>query len=82
MSADRKATSNSTAMAVAIRDLAREAHRLLSAPAPDERAAEILLARIDRARRALVAPGSSPIARWLENLRREVEETCLPLATG
>ncbi len=66
-------------LAVTIRSLASEAHRIVHGSMPDEGEVEALLARIDRVRQSLAPGTQAAIRRWLESLRREVEAAALPI---
>jgi hypothetical protein len=64
---------NACQLAWAVLALARDARSVLSGLATTDRELNHLLQRIDALRASVSGRPQTPVARWLENLRREVE---------
>lgn len=67
------ASDSGVMLAVAVRDLARDAHRVVSSEFGTEEEASEVLERIDRLRERYGDRPEAPLARWLESLRQRVE---------
>ena len=73
----RYATANEggTGLANSVRELAHEAHDVLSRPEFERGDAVDILLKIDRIIDEYGDAGSAPIGKWLENLRRQIEQS-------
>jgi hypothetical protein len=61
-------------LAGAVRDLAQDAHRLLTDPARDAAQASELLRRISRLEEYVRHDPGNPVALWLHSLRGQVQQ--------
>jgi hypothetical protein len=75
MSASHPTIPNHAAfLALAVRDLAQDAHRTLTDPAPDAATASEVLRRISHLEEHVRNDPGNPVALWLHSLKGQVQQ--------